>query len=109
MVQLAKNLPVTQKTLVQFLGWEHPLEKGMATQSSILALWVENSMDFVVYRVAKSQTRSSDFQLFIYFIDKAIKTQRKRAEVTFPKLYHESSSSLVVIEFNFLFLYKGSL
>ena len=69
MVQLAKNLPVTQKTLFQFLGWEDPLEKGTATQSSILALWVENSMDCVVHRVAKSQTRLSDFQLFIYVID----------------------------------------
>ena len=26
--QLVKNLPVTQDTLVCFLGWEDPLEKG---------------------------------------------------------------------------------
>ena len=26
--QLVKNLPATQDTLVQFLGWEDPLEKG---------------------------------------------------------------------------------
>ena len=26
--QLAKNLPAMQETLVQFLGWEDPLEKG---------------------------------------------------------------------------------
>ena len=32
-----KNLPVMQETLVQFLGWEDPLEKGKATHSSILA------------------------------------------------------------------------
>ena len=32
-----KNLPVTQETWVQFLSWEDPLEKGMATHSSILA------------------------------------------------------------------------
>ena len=25
--QLVKNLPAMQETLVQFLGWEHPLEK----------------------------------------------------------------------------------
>ena len=31
-----KNLPVPQETLVQFLGGEVPLEKGQATQSSIL-------------------------------------------------------------------------
>ena len=33
--QLIKNLPAKQKTLVQFLGWEDPLEKGYATHSSI--------------------------------------------------------------------------
>ena len=34
----------TQKAEVPFLGWEDPLEKGMATHSSILAwkiLWTE--------------------------------------------------------------------
>ena len=35
--QTVKNLPAVQKTSVQSLGWEDPLEKGMATQSSILA------------------------------------------------------------------------
>ena len=34
--QLVKNLPAVQETLVQFLGQEDPLEKGWATQSSIL-------------------------------------------------------------------------
>ena len=34
---LVKNLPAIQETLVRFLGWEHPLEKGKATHSSILA------------------------------------------------------------------------
>ena len=34
---MAKNLPTLQETRVQFLGWEDPLEKGMATHSSILA------------------------------------------------------------------------
>ena len=32
---LVKNLPVMQKTWVQFLGQEDPLEKEMATHSSI--------------------------------------------------------------------------
>ena len=36
-VQLVKNLPTMQEILVQFLGWEDPLEKGTATHSSILA------------------------------------------------------------------------
>ena len=35
--QLVKNLSAMQETLVQFLGWEDPREKGMATHSRILA------------------------------------------------------------------------
>ena len=37
MAQMVKNLPAMQETQAQFLGWEDPLEKGMATHSSILA------------------------------------------------------------------------
>ena len=86
-----------QESLVPFLGWEDPLEKGQATHSSILGLplWLgkesacnvgdvgsipglerspgegkgypfqysclENSMDYTVHGVTKSQTRLSDF------------------------------------------------
>ena len=34
---MVKNLPAVQVTQVRSLGWEDPLEKGMATRSSILA------------------------------------------------------------------------
>ena len=34
--QMVKNLPAMQETWVRSLGWEDPLEKGMATHSSIL-------------------------------------------------------------------------
>ena len=34
---MVKNLPAMQETWVQSLGTEDPLEKGMATHSSILA------------------------------------------------------------------------
>ena len=34
---VVKNLPATQETQVQSLGWEDPLEEGMETHSSILA------------------------------------------------------------------------
>ena len=37
MALTGKNLPAIQKTWVQSLGRENPLEKGMATYSSILA------------------------------------------------------------------------
>ena len=36
--QLVKNPPAMKETPVWFLGWEHPLEKGYATHSSILGL-----------------------------------------------------------------------
>ena len=42
--QLVENLPAMQETWIRFLGREDPLEKGMATHSSILAwrfLWTE--------------------------------------------------------------------
>ena len=35
--QTVKNLPAMQKTWVRSLGWEDPLEKGVTTNSSILA------------------------------------------------------------------------
>ena len=34
--QIVKNLPATQETQVRSLSWEDPLEKEMATHSSIL-------------------------------------------------------------------------
>ena len=35
--QTVKNMPAMRETWVQSLGWEDPLEKGMATHCSILA------------------------------------------------------------------------
>ena len=42
--QRLKHLPAVRETWIQSLGWEDPLEKEMATHSSILAwriLWME--------------------------------------------------------------------
>ena len=42
---MVKNLPAKQETLIQSLGQEDPLEKEMATHSSILAWripWTED-------------------------------------------------------------------
>ena len=44
LAQTVKNLPAMQETRVRSLGWEVPLEKGMAIHSSILAWripWIE--------------------------------------------------------------------
>ena len=56
------------ETWVQSLGWEGPLEEGMATHSSILAWRI--SMDrgawwATVHGVARSQTQLSDFHFTI--------------------------------------------
>ena len=37
MAQLVKNPPAVRETWIQSLGWEDPLEEGMAIHSSILA------------------------------------------------------------------------
>ena len=37
MAQMVKNLPVMLEKQVESLGWEDPLQKGMATHSSIIA------------------------------------------------------------------------
>ena len=42
--QMVKNLPAMQETWVRSLGMEDPLEKGMATHTSVLAWrtpWME--------------------------------------------------------------------
>ena len=45
MTQLVNNLLAIQKTQVQSLVWEDPLEKGMATHSSILAWRIPGTED----------------------------------------------------------------
>ena len=57
--QLVKNLPAMQETQVQSLGWENPLEKEMATHSSILAWripWLRNLAGYSPWRHKESDT-----------------------------------------------------
>ena len=63
MAQLVKNLPTMQETQVQSLTWEDPLEKEMATHSSILAWespWKEEPGRLQSMGSQKSQTQFSD-------------------------------------------------
>ena len=58
--QTVKNLPAKQKTWVRSLGWEDPLEEGMATHSSILAWRVpmdRGAWWAIIHRVTQSWTR----------------------------------------------------
>ena len=62
-VQTVKNPPAMQETWVQSMGWDDPLEEGMATHSSILACRIprnRGAWQTTVHEVAKSQTRLSD-------------------------------------------------
>ena len=50
-----KQSACNQETWVQSLGWEDPLEKGMATHSSIL-VWRIPWTEATVHRVTKNWT-----------------------------------------------------
>ena len=57
MAQMVKNLPEMQETQVQSLGRNDALEKGMASDSRILAWrisWTEQPGGAIVHGVAKS-------------------------------------------------------
>ena len=59
MTQMVKNPLVIQETWVRSLGWEDPLEKGMATHFSILVwqiLTERGAWWAAVHGVAKSRT-----------------------------------------------------
>ena len=45
MAQLVKNLPATQETGVQSLGWEDSLEDGMVSHSGVLAWRISTDID----------------------------------------------------------------
>ena len=54
---MIKNLPAMQETRVQSLGWEFPLEKGMAIYSSILAWrirWTEKLAGYSLWSLKES-------------------------------------------------------
>ena len=60
---MVKNLPAMWEKWVRPLGWEDPLEEGMATHSSALAWripWTEEPGRATVHGVTKSQSRLSD-------------------------------------------------
>ena len=56
---MVKTLPAIRETWVHFLGWEDPLEEGMATHSSTLAWRIpvdRGAWQATVPGVTKSQT-----------------------------------------------------
>ena len=73
---MVKNPPAKWETCVQSLGWEDPLEEGMAIHSSILAWRIpmdRRASWATVHGVAKmSELLSAVFFLFIDVIGKAV-------------------------------------
>ena len=62
MAQMVRNPPVMQETWVQSLGWEDPLEKEMATHSSVFAWRIPQTEEpgGLQSMVLQSQTRLSN-------------------------------------------------
>ena len=57
--QLVKNPPAVHETQVRSLGWDDPLEKGMAIHSNILSCRIpmnRGAWQATVYGVAESDT-----------------------------------------------------
>ena len=63
----AKNLPAVQKTWVQSLGWEDPLEKEMATHSSIFAWMIPWTEEPGRLQSIGSQSQDPTKQLNFHF------------------------------------------
>ena len=83
--QLVKNPPAMQETWVQSVGWEEPLEKGKAIDSSILAWRIPCAGE--VHGVAKSRTQLSDFHFNCTLHEKGC--WHKEAWVSFiPQIFH---------------------
>ena len=80
---VAKNLPAVQETRIQSLGREDPLEKGMATHSSILSWripWTEEAgrlqsmgsqrfgQDLMTEQQQVSEDKIAEFKLKLYLL-----------------------------------------
>ena len=71
--QTVKNLPAMQETQVQSLGWEDPLEKGMATHSNILVWeipWTEEpgGLQSMVSQKVGHNLATEQWQLVLYLL-----------------------------------------
>ena len=89
MAQTVKNLPAVWETQVQSLGLEDPLEKGMATHSSILAWripWTEESGE--LHRVTKSQTQLNQLSRHAAKRARFLNPRSMRATHYRPDLYN---------------------
>ena len=69
--QMVKNSPAMQETLVQYLGWEDPLAKGMATQSIVLPGEFHGQTSLAGYSPwGRKESDKTEWLLFLTFINR---------------------------------------
>ena len=61
---MAENLPAVKETRVWSLGWEDPLEKEIATHSSILAWRIPGTEEPAEHEVAKSWLDTTEWLIY---------------------------------------------
>ena len=92
--QTVKNLPTMQKTQVWSLGWEDPLEKGMATHSSILAWripWTEKPGR--LQSMGLQRVGLSDWHLYFHF-----SYMDKQGSSTVKFVHHTSRKKGLIVQ-----------
>ena len=97
MAQLVKNPPAMRETWVRPLGWEDPLEKGMATHSSILAWRIPRTEepDRLQYMgLQKNWTEQ------LYFLEQELTSTEKGAPL------HSKFYYFAMIKHRFLILFR---
>ena len=82
-VQSVKNLPAMWETWVQSLGWEDPLEEGMATQYSILAWRIPMNRGASLVGYSPWGHKESD-----------LTEQQSTAHVVYPKCIQHCKSTI---------------
>ena len=107
MAQMVKNLPAMQETWDRPLGWEDPLEEGMAAHSSILTWRIpmdRGAWWATVHRVAKSWTERLTLSVSFYFHNDVDSLKKITPEWVFlPSSWHGKNSA-----FEMTFQYESS-
>ena len=90
--QLVKHLPAVWETWVQFLGWKVPLEKEMATHSSILAWRIPWIWQRIVHFTYRCDSQNLSFERFSALGEKTGSFQPKRV---YPSICPQPASSKI--------------
>ena len=100
LVQIVKNLPAMQETQIWSLGQQDPLEKGMATHSSILAGAFQGQRSVVGYSPWGHKELDTTEWLAFLLSDRFIlssnfffSTEERTTKKLVPKLEKEGSES----------------